>query len=115
MKKAWIVAIIFSLQTVLLSAAPLCECLLDEQVTVTSVHCCADEGATCSMTSLPDTEAEPAVTATSPTVQLVAAPSGMAIFAVSDSRPTSLKLTAEPHPTGLWSEYVCAERAPPLS
>lgn len=117
MKKAWIVAIIFSLQTVLLGAAPICGCLNEAQTQALEVGCCAAEADTCSCCGVlaqPDDSSVPAVAASSVTIHVTATPSGMTRIAISD-RPTSLKLTAEPHPTGLWSEFVCAERAPPLS
>lgn len=115
MKNAWLVALIFTMQAVLLGAAPICDCVEPTQAPPAD-GCCTDEGHTCcSARSQPDEPSEPATVATSPTVQLLAVPTDTARPAIAHSRPALLELTSQSRPTGLWSAFVRAERAPPLS
>ncbi len=116
MRYTWLVATIFALQTVLLGAAPPCDCVAETQAPAVE-DCCEDAGAPCCCTVSAQHD-EPSRTATvtaAPSVQLIATPTGTVRPLVADSRPTYLKLTAEAHPTSLWSAFVRAERAPPLS
>ena len=116
MKNTWLVAIIFSAQTVLLGAAPVCECVASAEAVLAETDCCTEDGTNrCDMSAETETASEPGAVAVSPEVELVATPVGNAEPAAYQTRSISLSSTAEPHPTGLWSEFVCAERAPPLS
>jgi len=116
MKYTWLVAAIFTLQTVLPGAAPPCDCVAETQAPAVN-DCCEEAGGPCccTVTTQHDEPSRTATVTAAPSVQLIATPTSTARPLVADSRPTSLKLTAEAHPTSLWSAVACAERAPPLS
>lgn len=114
-RHAWFVATIFAMQAVLLGAAPPCACEPPVQASE-AVQCCQDDAHTCcTVSQRAEEKTDPATVTGTSTVQFVATPTGTVRPRIVQSQPTLLKLTAQPHPTGLWSEFIRAERAPPLS
>jgi hypothetical protein len=111
----WLVATIFALQSVLLGAAPPCDCAPPAPVTEAESCCAEEEHECCSVAQQSDEQNEPVTVAPTTTIQFIATPTGTAHPPAVHAESTLLKLTAQAHPTGLWSEFIRAERAPPLS
>lgn len=115
MRYSWLVAAIFTLQTVLLGA-PICDCIPQMQARQVAEHCAESEGpCCCSITTLPDKPSDPATVVTAPTVQFIATVTDAVRLAADEHNPTAFRPIADPHPSSQWSAFVCAERAPPLS